>query len=220
MKTQQMFLWSLLWILFALYPNPMNLAVSLYRLYDPDIDSQAVRILSANNESNPAKIEKDLEKKIPYAHDWQVYGMPWYFPTVREVLEKGRGDCKAQAILFASLLQGKRIDNHISYSFTHMWVEYRHKPETATEKADRTVVQLRYSPSPILALNEQGNGKKGNNTKEAPQVHIPIEIGGDQLATMKSGLWDAMPAAKKRELVVGLAGIGLFWLAIFIWQKK
>ena len=218
MKARKVFLCMFLWILFALYPNPANLAISLYRLYEPDIDPEAVQMLSANSESDPAKV-KTVVEKMPYEHDWQVYGMPWYFPTVKEVLEKGRGDCKAQAILLASILQNKAIESFINYSLTHMWVDYQDKPETIAENADRAVLQVYYPPSPQLSSSsEKSNGE--NNAKKSAQVQIPAKIGGDQLAAMKDGLWDAMPVSRKILLFGGLAVLVFLRLAVFIGEKK
>jgi len=88
-----------LWVVLILYPNPLSLAVSVQRLADPRVDPAAVQTLAESLPSEATAIEKAVLDSVPYSYDWKVYAMPWYFPTVDEVLEKGRGDCKARAIV-------------------------------------------------------------------------------------------------------------------------
>ncbi len=35
-------------------------------------------------------------KYVEYDYDFNVYGVPWHFPTPAEVVEKKRGDCKSR----------------------------------------------------------------------------------------------------------------------------
>jgi len=86
---------ALLWIFLVLYPNPFNLIPSLQRIFNPDIDPVSVEPLSRDLPSDPVAIESAVLQQIPYCYDWEIYGMPWYLPTVEEVLERGEGDCKA-----------------------------------------------------------------------------------------------------------------------------
>jgi hypothetical protein len=79
----------ILWILFVLYPNPLNLVLSIQRVFSLDVDPNAVELMLEDFSSPPVAIEKMVLQKIPYRYDWEVYGMPWYFPIVEEVLEKG-----------------------------------------------------------------------------------------------------------------------------------
>lgn len=72
----------ILWILFVLYPNPLNLIISIQRALNFDAD--------------PEDIEKAVLAKIPYRCDWELYSMPWYCPTIEEVLERGEGIAKPE----------------------------------------------------------------------------------------------------------------------------
>jgi transglutaminase-like putative cysteine protease len=113
-----------LWALLVLYPNPLRLAASVRRLANPGVDPVAVESLAASLPSDPAAIERAVLETLPYRYDWRVYGMPWYFPTVGEALENGEGDCKARAIVLASVLEAKGIPYRIDSSPTHVWVDY------------------------------------------------------------------------------------------------
>jgi hypothetical protein len=125
-----------LWILFALYPNPWNLVISIERVGSFDADPEAVKVMLNDLPSDPADMEKTVLTRIPYRHDWVVYGMPWYCPTVEEALEKGEGDCKARALVLASVLEAANISYQINLTPTHVWVHYEGKNETSIENAE------------------------------------------------------------------------------------
>jgi hypothetical protein len=73
----------------------MNLAVTVQRVLHFDAEPDAVGFMLNDLPSDPADIEKAVLSKIPYRHDWGLYGMPWYSPTIEQVLERCAGDCKA-----------------------------------------------------------------------------------------------------------------------------
>ena len=94
------------WILFVLYPQPYNLFKSVYRLFNHPVNPQAegVQLLAKEvADMDLSEAESFILKSIPYDHDWNVYGMPWYFPKAEEVLTRGRGDCKSRFIITASV---------------------------------------------------------------------------------------------------------------------
>ncbi len=70
---------------------------------------------------------------VPYKTAWTVYGLPWYFPTVPEVIADRAGDCQAQAVLMASILEAKGMPYTLRYSFDHVWVDYPGKGATTLE---------------------------------------------------------------------------------------
>jgi hypothetical protein len=126
----------LLWTLFVLYPNPTNLAVSIMHASQPVIDPQAVQDLIPTLPEDPHAIEVVVNSTLlPYAVPWQTYGVPWYFPTPREALQRGEGDCQARAVVFASILRAKGIPATLVGSFDHLWVDYPGKQENALENA-------------------------------------------------------------------------------------
>jgi hypothetical protein len=123
----------ILWIIFVLYPNPLNFFISIHRLRNFDADPGAVEFMLNDFPSDPVAIEKAVLAKIPYRHDWTVYNMPWYCPTIDQVLERGTGDCKSRALVLASVLEAKNISYQINLSPTHVWVNYESKQDTSIE---------------------------------------------------------------------------------------
>lgn len=127
----------LLWTMLVLYPNPVRLVVSIPNAWNPVVDPEAMKELAAKLPDDPAQIEAAVESfVVPYAVPWQTYGVPWYFPTPREVLARGEGDCQARAVVLASILKAKGIPARFVGSFDHMWVEYPKKQENVLERAD------------------------------------------------------------------------------------
>ncbi len=124
----------LLWTLFVLYPNPLLLLRAVGQSWTPVIDAAAVREIAAGLPNDPAAIEHAvLTRIVPYGVPWQVYSVPWYFPTPAEVLAAGRSDCQGRAVVFASILQAKGIPYTLDASFDHIWVNYAHKAASKLE---------------------------------------------------------------------------------------
>ena len=80
---------------------------------------------------------------MPYLYDWQTVGVPWYFPTTREVVEEGRGDCESRALVLASILEQKGIPWTLTMSIDHLWVDYPGKVPNEWENAARGQAQRR-----------------------------------------------------------------------------
>jgi len=178
----------ILWILFVLYPNPLNLVTSIHRFINPDVNPSAVEMILDDFPSDPVAIEKAVLARIPYRLDWELYGMPWYFPTVEEILERGEGDCKARALVLASILKAKNIPSQVNSSPVHVWVDYEGKQETTIENPQ---VQF-YQHDP-----ETGEGR----------FQIP-EIGlGEVMNSWRQQLWTPMPFDRRILLVSGLLAL-------------
>jgi transglutaminase-like putative cysteine protease len=188
----------LLWILLVLYPNPLNLIVSLQRAFNPDIDPVFAESLSRELPSDPVAIEDAVLQRIPYSYDWESYGMPWYVPTVEEILEKGKGDCKARALVLASVFETKGIPYRISWSPIHMWVEYEGKEETAIE-------------NPSVEFYQQ-DPETGERSFRLPEIPF-----SDVMYSFWQGFWDPMPGARKALLLIGLPALVKLRLS---WFKK
>jgi hypothetical protein len=110
------------WILVVLYPDPGVLVRSVRSTLHPQIDPAAVRGLAARLPNDPKAVEAYvLDRAVPYAYDWQSAGVPWYFPTTREALRVGRGDCESRAVVLASILTAKGIPNELRMSFFIHW---------------------------------------------------------------------------------------------------
>jgi len=154
-----------------LYPNPWRLVTGVKRILDPHTDPAAVASLAQSMPEDPALIEQDVLKLIPYSYDWNSYGMPWYCPSVREALDKGKGDCKAQALVLASILEAKGIPNRIVWSLEHVWVDYPGKEATNIEK------------DPIFKKDSE-TGKELWSLPHVPPQDILRELWTDFIRTM------------------------------------
>ena len=174
-----------LWILLVLYPNPLRLAASVQRLADPRVDPGSVQTLAESLPSEPTAIEKAVLDSVPYYYDWEVYAMPWYFPTVDEVLEKGRGDCKARAIVLASVFEAKGIPYRIKSSPMHVWVDYDGKGENTIENPEAGFYEV--------------EPQTGARSLRLPGIDL-----AEFTDAFWQGFWPPMPMARKMLLVSGL----------------
>lgn len=191
-------LFLLLWILLVLYPNPLNLITSLQRAFSPNIDPASVEALSKDIRSDPAAIESAVRQRIPYKHDWEIYGMPWYVPTVEEVVERGEGDCKARTLVLASIFEARNIPYSISWSPMHMWVEYEGKEETPIANAEVKFYQQ--------------DSETGERSFQVPKI-----VSRDVVYSFWQGFWDPMPGVRKALLLLGLPGLVKLRL---VWTRK
>jgi hypothetical protein len=178
----------ILWILLVLYPNPLNLIISIQRILNFDADPGPVESMLNDLPSDPADIQKAVLAVIPYRHDWEVYSMPWYCPTIEQVLERGEGDCKARALVLASVLEAKSIPYQVHSSPMHVWVEYEGKQETSIENAQVEFYQ--YDPE----------------TSER-QFQIPHIGLSKVMDSFWQAFWDPMPDSRKALLISGLLAL-------------
>lgn len=81
------------------YPRPALVVRTLRNARRPGVDPDAVRALAAGLPDDPDAVREHVARHlVPFAHDWDVYGVPYYFPSLAEVLAHRRGDCKSQAL--------------------------------------------------------------------------------------------------------------------------
>ena len=178
----------ILWILFVLYPNPLNLIISIQRVLNFDADPGAVEFMLNDFPSDPVAIEKAVLTVIPYHRDWELYSMPWYCPTIEEVLERREGDCKARALVLASVLEAKSIPYQVHSSPIHVWVDYEGKQETSIENAQVEFYQ--YDPE---------TGER--------QFQIPDISPGKLMNSLQRQFWTPMPDGRKALLISGLSAL-------------
>ena len=174
----------ILWILFVLYPNPVNLVVSIQRVLNFDADPGAVEFMLNDFPFDPVEIEKAVLARIPYHRDWELYGMPWYCPTVKQVLEREGGDCKARALVLASVLEAKNIPYEVRSSPMHIWVDYEQKQETSFENPQVEFYQ--YNPE----------------TRER-RFQVPSVSGSELVNSLLQQFWTPMPEDRKALLIGG-----------------
>ncbi len=188
-----------LWILFVLYPNPLNLVMSIHRFINPAVNPDAVEFMLNDLPSDPVDIEKAIRAKISYRLDWELYGMPWYFPTVEEVLQRGEGDCKARALVLASVLKAKDISSQVNSSPVHVWVDYEGKQESTIENDQIKFYQ-----------NDPETGEK--------QFQIPKIALGKLMDSWRQQLWTPMPIDRRVLLFSGL--VALIAARVILRKKK
>lgn len=182
----------------VLYPNPLNLIKSVQRGFDPNIDPAAVESLYRDLPSDPVAIESTVLQQIPYSYDWEVHSMPWYVPTVEEVLDKGRGDCKARALVLASIFEEKNIPYRLNWSPIHVWVEYEGKEETSLE-------------NPSVKFYQQ-DPETGERSFQFPRIAL-----SEVWDSFWQGFWSPMPLVRKVLLVFG--SVMLITMRL-VWFKK
>jgi hypothetical protein len=183
-------LWFVLWILFVLYPNPGSLFISLKRILSFEVNPEGLEPIADSLPPDPVGIEKEVLKLIPYRYDWEVYHVPWYFPTIEEVLEKGIGDCKARALVLASILEVKNIPYQIKSSPIHIWIDYEGRKESSISNEKVVFYQLdpeteeRFFRFPDIPLTEV-------------------------VYSFFQGFWIPMPKLRKTILILGLLALTL-----------
>lgn len=178
------------WVGLCLYPDPRPLLSSLARLGRPPIETGAAAGLARDLPDDPAAIEAFVETYAPYKTAWALYGLPWYFPTVAEVVADQGGDCQARAILTASILEVKGLPYTFRYSFDHVWVDWPGKQVTRLD-----------DPATAFASDDGRGWLAGLPNK------IPLrDIVEERLAYH----WDPMPLSRKLLMLTGVL-LALMW---------
>jgi len=178
----------ILWIIFVLYPNPLNFVISLQRVFNFGADPGAVEFMLNDFPSDPVDIEKAVLAGIPYRHDWEVYNVPWYCPTVEEVLERGVGDCKSRAMVLASILEAKNIPYQVNLSPIHVWVDYEGKQVTSIEND-----QVKFY---------QQDPETGERRFQFPDIGL-----SEVMDSFWRAFWIPMPDGRKALLISGLSAL-------------
>jgi len=172
--------------------------MSIHRFINPDVNPGAVELILDDFPSDPVAIESAVRTRISYRLDWELYKMPWYFPTVEEVLKRGEGDCKARAMVLASVLEAKGIPHQLNSSPVHVWVDYEDKQETPYENPQ--VKFYHYDP------------ETGERRFQIPDIGL-----GRVMDSWRKQLWTPMPTDRRVLLISGsLALIA----ARVVWRKK
>jgi hypothetical protein len=158
------------------------------------VDAAAVAGIAHTLPNNPRLIEQAVLTKIePYAYDWQTAGAPWYFPTTKEALAQGRGDCESRALVLASILKAKHIPYQLEMSFDHIWVNYPGKIPNAIENQ-------------AVAIGRQ---EHGHFVLQWPKNFHPWA----ELQAQLANYWTPMPGLQKGLILAGALLIPL-WNAL------
>jgi hypothetical protein len=127
------FVLVVVWIGAVVYPDPRPFFQSVSRLRHPPVDGQAAAGIADQLPDDYKAVEGFVADYVPWKPAWTVYNLPWYFPTVTEVIRDRAGDCQAQALLMASVLEAKGMPYTLMYSFDHVWVDYPGRVVTTLE---------------------------------------------------------------------------------------
>jgi len=120
----------------TLYPHPVLLSRYVGRLSRVEdlVQGDAPELAAWQRELDPAweaaktpaeqlaAVQNFVYAKLQYEWDWNTWGVIDYWPTVAEIVDKGKEDCDGQAVLAASLLQGRGVKTRLAANVYHMWV--------------------------------------------------------------------------------------------------
>jgi hypothetical protein len=177
------------WTLVVLYPDPTVLVRSAHDFLYPRADAAAAAEFAAQLPADPREIEEEVLRRMPYATDWEVGGVPWRFPTAAQAIAEGTGDCEARAVVLMSVLEAKGIPHELRSSFNHMWVDYPGKVPTAIE-------------NDALVLADRGGG--------GFRLSFPDDFDlGREIESKIALFWDPMPWERRLLLPAGLLLIAL-----------
>ena len=123
-------------VVLVLYPKVWLLPRWVGRLHDmnatlqpdhPALGELAEMVRARGGEGRSAVetlrvVQQVVYERIPYAWDWDVWGVVDYLPTTAEVLQKGREDCDGRAVLAASLLRRLGYQAWLVSDIKHTWV--------------------------------------------------------------------------------------------------
>jgi hypothetical protein len=159
----------------VLYPKLWLLPTWLERLGDLNslVDPEHVELASLEAEvraelSDPHADRETLEavqrvvcRRIPYAWDWEVWGVAEYLPTVAEVFEQGREDCDGRAVVAASLLRRMGHDAWLVSDLLHMWVATPEGETMSPTGAEKTFVGTQTGTATRVSLGAVRNLGRG-----------------------------------------------------------
>jgi hypothetical protein len=130
-------------VLLVLYPKVWLIPTWAGRLHDLDsvIDPRDPHLAALEarvrrdlpEPATPAGVRRVVERTVyaavPYAFDWDVWGVMDYLPTTAEVFAQAREDCDGQAVVAAALLRRMGYRAWLATDLQHMWV-VAHDPNT------------------------------------------------------------------------------------------
>ncbi len=70
-------------------------------------------------------VEELVNHAVPYAYDWDTWGVMDYLPTVDEVFAAGQEDCDGRAVVAAAVLRQLGYEADLVTDLKHTWVTAR-----------------------------------------------------------------------------------------------
>lgn len=87
-----------------------------------DVFLASSKVKPGDTQALLSAVQRFVYQRIPYAWDWDNWGVADYIPSVSEILGKGREDCDGRAVLATALLRSKGVPAELSADAKHMWV--------------------------------------------------------------------------------------------------
>lgn len=220
--------WPLKWLLLAgvvtlmLYPKFWMIPSVVRHLQDPEslIEPNHPRIaqLAADERIRAARVADDgdllltvqvvVDEHVPYAFDWETWGVAEYTPTLDELFARGQEDCDGKAVVAASLLRHLGVDAWLVCDLQHVWVDTPLGETMSPGQGEPTVAQTAPGETPKATWNLEMIANATRGTRFAMRVY-PLW----RLVVMVLALWfvTAHPhsSATRRALGGGLMLVGL-----------
>ena len=168
-------LFFLVVLFFTLYPKYWLLPRTIARYSDmnsvldpsfPELAPLEEKVRAGLPESADARttldaVQKAVYQRIPYAWDWEVWGVCDYLPTVAEVFEKGREDCDGRAVVAASLLRRMGFQADLVSDLLHVWVSTPAGETMSPTGGEKTFVGTKTGTKPKISWKLLNNFSRG-----------------------------------------------------------
>lgn len=105
-------------------------------------------------------VEQVVYRRIPYMHDWDLWGVMDWLPTVDETLDAGREDCDGQAVIAASILRRMGYDAWLVSDFKHTWVGTPSGETMSPGKGPKSLVATSQGTKARLTLETLANAAR------------------------------------------------------------
>ena len=106
-------------------------------------------------------VETVVNERVPYAWDWDTWGVMDYLPTVEETFALGREDCDGRAVVSASLLQHMGYEAWLTSDILHVWVATPAGETMSPSVGGQTMVQTEQGTEVTLGLGLLQNLLRG-----------------------------------------------------------
>ncbi len=111
------------WRHFVRWRNPSLLIEPNAPALQPWVEELQTKIPSGTPDRRIVRVvEAFVYDHVPYAWDWDNWGVSDYIPTVAEVVARGREDCDGRAVVAASLMTRFGVPAQLVSDFGHVWV--------------------------------------------------------------------------------------------------
>lgn len=106
-------------------------------------------------------VEETVCETVPYAFDWETWGVMDYLPTVEEVFLHGHEDCDGRAVVAASLLRRMGTDAWLVCDLKHVWVATPEGELMSPGEGTKTMVGKPGGTQAVIASDTVANLSRG-----------------------------------------------------------